>query len=175
MSISRQEIREARALQPAADTSHESGKDWYDSYGAHIETEHYGDLEVQAVCWEWLDGSDENAERILSRDRELSRAEAEELVTLAREVRDAAEAIDSLLGDAVSAYQVGDLEACKRALLSASSIELDHGDDPATTDLAGKLLVVNDDCPAGHDGEHIACAVDDHALHGWPNTGADET
>lgn len=63
----------------------------------------------------------------------------------ARSVRVAADSICGLLDEAVAAYEARDLDACRAALLAAYSEESDHGDVPATSALAGELLVACDD------------------------------
>lgn len=129
-----------------ADTSHESVAEWYDSYGAHTSTEHHGDLEVQTVASDWLedDLSDEEiATELRGAFDELGNDEIESMIALARRVWDAAEGVVSSLDAAVEAYQAGNIEGVLDALRAARADETDHGDDPATSALAAKLLASN--------------------------------
>ena len=127
-------------LRPSANTAHDSAEDWYASYGAHVSTEEYGDVSIQAVDYDWLDG-DDVAEKVLEDYPEMSEAEADKLVERARDVRYAAEGVCDNLDDAVTAYKAGDLAGVIEALEAASSVEGEGGDDPATQELAERLLV----------------------------------
>lgn len=139
--MNRDEIESANALGTDADTSHEDSRGWYESYGWHLTTENAGDVCLQAVEYDWLDGSDAAAVRKLrASDSDLTSDDAEAIVERAREVRDAAESVCGLLDDAVQAYEARDLDRCRRALLDAYIAESDHGDAPATQSLAGELL-----------------------------------
>lgn len=139
--MTRDEIRSAKAFRRFADTTHETAQDWYDSYGWHLSTED-GDVVLQAVDYDWLDEDDAAVSARLREDGldDLSGDEIASLIEHARTIRDAAQEIESLLEDAVSAYDAGDLDACRRALLDAESIESDHGDSPASSSLAAALL-----------------------------------
>ena len=44
-----------------ADLTHEDARGWYDSYGWHITTENEGDVTIDAVEYDWLDGTDAEA------------------------------------------------------------------------------------------------------------------
>ena len=63
----------------------------------------------------------------------------------ARSVREDMDTIESLLADAVAAYESGDLNAVIEALQSASSSEDDHGDDPSTSQLIHDLLQIEEE------------------------------
>jgi len=129
-------------LRADADTRHERARDWYANYGAHVSTLAAGDVPVQAVEFDWLDEDDhEVVRRLMVEDGELLDFEADELVRLARGVREAAEDVCGSLDAAVEAYRRGDLASVIDWLDSASSTETDcGGDDPATSALASQLL-----------------------------------
>lgn len=129
-------------LRDDADTHHESAEDWYGSYGDHISTERAGDVTIQAVEYDWLDDEDDDAvaARLRAEDDRLSEDEALALVERARDVREAADSIEGLLDEAVAAYERGHVQGVIEALDEASREEDDHGDDPATRDLAERLL-----------------------------------
>jgi len=140
------EIEAATRLSADADTDHEDARGWYDSYGWHLTTEDAGDVMLQAVRYDWLDDEDDAViTRLRKADSDLSADEAESIVTAARSTREAAESICDLLDEAVEAYERGDLDGAKQALLSAYSQESDHGDTPATSVLAGNLLEAAED------------------------------
>jgi hypothetical protein len=67
--------------------------------------------------------------------------EIEGLVDLAKRTREAADSVCGQLEEAVECYEAGDLDGCVEALRSARNEETDHGDDPATSELANKLIV----------------------------------
>lgn len=145
--MNRDEIEKAVALATDADTTHADAHDWYGAYGWHLTTEDAGDVTLDAVDFDWLDETDDEdlmRDRVvasLRRDHpRLTADEAEAILGKAIEVRDAAEAIEEALDDAAEAYERGDLEACRSALLAAHSRESDHGDAPATRSLAARLL-----------------------------------
>lgn len=142
--MNRDQIERAVALTRDADTTHEDSRDWYDSYGWHLSTQDAGDVCLQAVEYDWLDDKEDvTAIRNLMRDDDgLTADEAEEIVQRAHEVREAGESICELLDEAVAAYDSGDLEPCRRALLAAYDQESEHGDAPAAQSLAGKLLAL---------------------------------
>jgi hypothetical protein len=141
--MTRDEIELAVALVRDAKIDHEDSREWYDNYGWHLTTEEAGDVCLQAVEYDWLDGTDEDAVcKLLDSDADLIRDEAEALVEMARTVRDAAESVCGLLDEAVAAYDRGDVRACRQALLDAWSAESDHGDSPAASALADALLVL---------------------------------
>ena len=127
-------------LNPNADTTHESAEDWYSSYGAHISTEGHGDLVVQTVEWDWLEDGEKIIPRLKSDHEKLTTDEAKELIALAKRVRSAAKEVVSCLEAAVEAYDAGDLDECVAQLDAASSVEQDHGDDPASKSLRTALI-----------------------------------
>lgn len=120
-------------------------------------------------------------------------AEIESLVSLAKRVREAAEGVCESLKAAVAAYKANDLDGVLENLRSASSDENDHGDNPATMALAGRLLEEipeEEDEPAtaleiSRKAEDIAgCIWEDHdrvgtlaeqliAAANWVNRGSD--
>lgn len=129
------------ALRSDADTTHEDAREWYGSYGWHMTTENAGDVELQAVEYDWLDGTNADAvAKLLADDSDLTDDEAESIVEMARTVRDAAESIESMLNDAVTAYEAGDIDAVLAALESCRSSESDHGDSPASQSLRAALV-----------------------------------
>jgi hypothetical protein len=128
-------------LKHNADLTHEDARGWYNSYGWHITTANEGDVTIDAVEYDWLDGTDAE---VIARLREtydaLTDDEAESIVAKAREVREAGETIEGLLDEAVEAYQSGDMDAVVEALDEAARVESEHGDSPATNDLRSQLL-----------------------------------
>ena len=129
------------ALKINADTEHETAAEWYSSYGAHISTEHHGDLTHDTVDFDDLDDDDaEIVERLQEVYEDLSEDEAESLIALARSIREAAESFVSNLEAAVEAYEAGDLDQVIEALEAASSEEKEHGDDPSAKQLHKQLL-----------------------------------
>lgn len=124
-----------------ADTTHEDASDWYSSYGWHMSTD-AGDIELQAVHYDWLDDLSDSdiADRLTERYPDLSDDDAAEIVERAREIRDCAESICSHLDDAVAAYEARDYAACVAALDAATGEESDHGDTPASSQLRRALL-----------------------------------
>lgn len=132
-------------LRPNADTTHQDAAYWYACYGAHISTEAAGDVEVQAVDPEWL-AQDLDDEEIAAKIREecaaiaFSSDELEELISLARQVWDAATTVCNLLDTAVEDYTAGDLDGVLEHLRAAREVETEHGDDPATSELVEKLI-----------------------------------
>ena len=142
------------SLAPQANTTHESAKSWYDSYGAHISTENHGNISIQAVEYDWLDDEHDAAVVALvladmpdpedDDDAADLRSVAEGLVDRAREVRDAADTVKSLLDEAVRAYESADINAVVEALQAASQYESEHGDDPATQTLIYALCLISE-------------------------------
>lgn len=116
-----------------ADTEHEDAIDWYQSYGAHIETEHHGCIEPMVVGYADLDGNDVDIRSDLLRHYP-------NLLKKARAIREAADGVEAALEAAVSAYEAGDVDGVIEALDEASSIEREHGDDPASSWLREKLV-----------------------------------
>ena len=132
---------DVRRLRKDAATSHQSAKEWYEAYGAGISTENAGEVMVQIVEYDWLDAEDdESVVEHLSKS-DLTADDREQVVALARRVREAADEVSALLDDAVEAYQSGDADETIKALRLAKSSETDHGDWPATSALADQLLV----------------------------------
>jgi len=125
-----------------ANTEHQNAQAWYAGYGARIDTDD-GGISHEAVDFDWFDDGATNsevAEKLMENYNNLTADERDELVQLARGIREAAETVVGLLEDAVTAYDAGDLEAVIAALDLASCEETDHGDNPATRYLSGKLL-----------------------------------
>ena len=142
--MQRNDIENAVELASDADTTHEDARGWYDSYGWHLSTEEAGDVVLQAVEYDWLDDDDDAVKKLRAEESEITQDEADSVVEAARGVRETAESICGLLDRAVEAYEAGDLESCRKALLSAYAAESEAGDAPATNSLASALLV-----PAG--------------------------
>lgn len=129
------------ALKQNADTSHETAAEWYASYGAHVCTQHHGDITPDVVDYDSLDDDDDEiAEALMDIYSDLTRSEADEIIALARRVKDAADAVVSHLEDAVKAYKADDLAAVVDALDCASSEESEHGDDPSAKALREALV-----------------------------------
>lgn len=138
--MTRDEILRANALAPNADMTHEDSRSWYDSYGWSLSTDNDGDVCLQVVEYDWLDDDDATVIDRLQREHDVTDEDASVVVTMARTVREAAEAICSLLDGAVYAYGARDVDETRRCLLAAYDLEMDHGDAPAAATLAGALL-----------------------------------
>jgi hypothetical protein len=125
-----------------ADTSYEDAHDWYNAYGWHWSTEHHGDVSLQAVEYDWLDDDDDDAviAKLMVEYPDLLEDEAASIVEKARDIRDTGIQIESLLSDAVEAYERGDEDAVIYALDRANEIENEHGDAPASLSLRHQLL-----------------------------------
>lgn len=140
--ISRED-RDRITLRIGADTHHESAEDWYGSYGAYVSTESAGDVTIQSIDYDWLDESDDDEVLRAHRDEidtRITDNEALDLIARAREVREAADDIEGLLDAVVDAYERGVAAEVLSALDEARSAERDHGDYPATRELATRLL-----------------------------------
>ena len=131
------------SLAPNADTTHADAREMYDAYGWHISTDSAGDIGLQAIAYDWINESDDDAVLDAHRDdlSALTDDEALSLIAKARSVRDDMEGVESLLDDAVAAYEAGDVAATILALDKASSAESEHGDDPATASLRSQLVL----------------------------------
>lgn len=124
-----------------ADLSHEDAREWYGAYGWHISTENEGDVDLGAVEFDWLDGTDEEAIAKLRETYDgLTDDEAEAMIARARMVREAGEAVEELLSEAVEAYQSGDVNEVIRLLDEAARVEREHGDSPAANSLRSELI-----------------------------------
>lgn len=124
-----------------ADLTHEDARDWYGSYGWHISTEDEGDITLDAVAYDDLDGTDEEVIADLRETYEsLTLDEAESIVEKARSVREAAESVESLLLAAVAAYEARDLAGVVEALDDCERVESEHGDSPAQQSLRSEML-----------------------------------
>jgi hypothetical protein len=132
-------------LKVNADLTHEDAREWYDSYGWHLSTESGGDVTLQAVEYDWLDRTDAAViKKLLAQHDGLTEDEAEYIVDAARDIRNTAESVESLLVEAVEAYQRGDAVAVAEALDAAESVEESHGDSPAANSLREQLLCEDD-------------------------------
>jgi DNA-binding phage protein len=128
-------------LIPGAHPEIETAESWYDSYGWHLTTDREGDVELQAVDYDWLDGTDDEAvDQLVERYPALRRREARAIVERAREVRETADAIEGMLSSAVEAYERGDLDGVLEALREATRLEGPHGASPATDALRAALV-----------------------------------
>lgn len=135
------DLHDASGLRPNADTTHDSAREWYESYTWYLSTDD-GDVSLQAVKYSWLGDLATAKTKLREKYPGLEDCEAEELVEQAASVRGAAEEIETELAAAVKAYEASDLDACVAALRRASDLEGDHGDDQAATALANALLYV---------------------------------
>lgn len=135
------DLHDASGLRPNADTTHDSAREWYESYAWYLSTDD-GDVSLQAVKYSWLGDLATAKTKLREKYPGLEDCEAEELVEQAASVRGAAEEIETELAAAVKAYEASDLDACVAALRRASDLEGDHGDDQAATALANALLFV---------------------------------
>jgi hypothetical protein len=139
-----------QTLRPDADTSHADARDMYDSYGYHASSEHHGDFMLQTVEYDWLDDNDDDnviAKTIMALpdprdddDVDDLACVAADLVSRARGVRDDMEEIEAELAAAIKCYESGDVDGVIEHLDAASSLESDHGDDPAARTLRERLL-----------------------------------
>jgi predicted Zn-dependent protease len=129
-----------------ADLTHEDARGWYDSYGWYITTENEGDVTIDAVEYDWLDGTDTKAVAKLRETYDaLTDDEAESIVAKARKVRETGETVEGLLDEAVEAYQRGDVDAAVKALDEVARVESEHGDSPAANSLRSQLLDDSDE------------------------------
>lgn len=137
-------------LTPDADLSHEDARDWYSSYGWHIDTEDCGSVTHDVVEYDWLDQDDDAVvDLLLEAMGDLTQDEAEGIVAAAREIREAAEGVEAALEAAVEAYQQGDLDGVIAALDEAKRIEAQHGDAPAANALRSQLLEESEEMDEG--------------------------
>lgn len=127
-------------LRENADTDYESAQDLYDSHGDHVSTEDHGDISVDMTYYSWTDEGVDTETAIRENWDGLTEDEVEAIAAMCRKVREAADSVVDALGRAVIAYNAYDFDACVAALNEASSIESDHGDDPASRGLRGELL-----------------------------------
>ena len=127
-------------LRKNLEIGYETAAEMYDHYGCHISTAEVGDVCLQAVDYGWLDLPASEAEALLVDRSEMSADEAAWLVARAQTVRRDMEAIEERLEAAAAAAVAGELSECLSALREASSLESEHGDDPATQALAIGLL-----------------------------------
>lgn len=123
-----------------AERDMESAEDWYDAYGWHVSTEDAGDVELSVVSYDDLDKSDKTiVNNLLKDDEDLRRDEAEHIVAKAREVREAAESITSLLTEAIEAYRADDDREARNLLRQAKHEEWQHGDSTVTKSVSEAL------------------------------------
>jgi len=135
-------------LIPNADTLHQSAAEWWDDLGYHVSTQGYDEAHPLAQ-WDdivpLLDGYtlDEEVREHLHNlaGYEPCEAQAEiALIEYARLALDAARSVEAALRRAVDAYVAGDLVAVLEALDEASSVEMEWGDDPASSALRAALV-----------------------------------
>lgn len=122
---------------------HDDAEEMFACYGAHISTEHAGDVCIQAVDTAWLrDGlsTDEIAAKLVEADSDLTTEEAEALADKASGVWDCMVGIEDLLAAAAEAALAGYLDTTLERLREAQSAETEHGDDPSTSALVEQLL-----------------------------------
>ena len=132
-------------LASEADLDHEDARGWYDSYGWHITTENEGDVTHDAVEYDWLEDTDsEVIGKLRAAYDGLTADEAESIVSKCRDIREAGEAVEEALSEAVQAYHAGNVGMVMCALHDAELIESEHGDSPATNSLRSQLLVEAD-------------------------------
>ena len=123
-----------------SNVSHDSAEEMYDSYGAHISTDHNGDVCIQDVDYDWLDDEEDAKALLAERRPKMTANECESLVSLARRIREAMEDVEDALERASCAAVDGDFAGVIEALQEARGLETDHGDDPSTSALAAQLL-----------------------------------
>ena len=129
-----------------ANLTHETAQEWYESYGWHMSTENEGDLLLQEVEFDWLDDGEDAVGKLMEAKPGLLQEEAEGIVDKAASVREAAEAVEASLEEAVTAYRNSDLQGILYALNRARLTELPHGDAPASNALRAELLEESDEC-----------------------------
>lgn len=124
-----------------ANTDHEDAREWFACYGWHLPTENAGCVGLQSVEIDWLElEPEEIADKLMEADPDLMQDEADAIAEQALEVWQVARGVESLLHDAVEAYEQSDLEACIRALDACEELETDHGSSPASDSLRSELL-----------------------------------
>ena len=129
-----------RAGIDASNVQYQDAEEMYGAYGAHVmDARGWGCVELQAVSTEELDDYDDD-ELVALLTKNGNGDVAEELVALARRVYWAMQGIEDELRNAMKAAGKGDLEATVDALSIASRLEREHGDDPATRQVAEQLL-----------------------------------
>lgn len=128
-------------LKLVQDPEYKDAREWYADYGWHFSTQNVGHLLLQVVEYDWLDQDDAEVVRLLMQEYdELLEDEAMAITHKAREVREAAEEIESLLQEAIEAHENGDLHSTIQALDISAATEMAHGDCPATRALRRLLL-----------------------------------
>jgi len=131
-------VRLSTGIDPSS-IQYQDAAEMYFAYGAHVTDEQGYAVEIQAIsAGELMDHDDDELERELVENGNGD--VAEELVEKARSVFDAMQGIEEELRNAMEAAEKGDLEATVDALSLASRLERDHGDDPATRQVAEQLL-----------------------------------
>ena len=133
-------------LNKNADLNFETAQEWYESYGWHLPTENEGDVGLQAVEFDWLDGEEVAVQNLMAKKPGLLQEEAEGIAAKAAEVREAAEEIERWLEEAVTAYRNSDVQGTLYALSRARLLEIPHGDAPASNSLRAELLEDEDEC-----------------------------
>ena len=129
----------------AARKAMETAEQWYAGFGWSLQTRRCGDVELQVVDYRDLDGSDAEAvDRLCEGMDGLRRSEAEEIVDKAREIRDMADSVESVLGDAIDAYERGDIAGAAELLGDAHREEDASGGTPSTTAVADELHMTSD-------------------------------
>lgn len=129
-------------LEGAEDCQVTDARDWYGSYGWDLRTENAGCVELQVIEYDWLDNAydDEVAAKLREIDPEITEDEAIDVVEMARDIRESAEAVESLLDEAMEAYRDRDLRACLKALEECETIEERHGGSDVTNALRDRLI-----------------------------------
>lgn len=134
-------------LSPNADKSHATASEMYSDYGWHTMCQICGEqYELQTI--EYIDLQNLNADDLRDKVTAAVYSDdcdhgdiADELIDRARNIADDMESIESSLDEAVVAYNADDFKGTLDALDEASSLERDHGDDPASRQLRKQLIV----------------------------------
>jgi hypothetical protein len=119
----------ATGLCDCENLSYEAAVDWYNCLGFHTEDDE-GNQATHPVCPfdSVLDFEPKNQAERKALDYAIRAAKV-------------ARALEDYFESAVGCYEEGDGEAVRTILQTASALEQEYGDDPATRDLADKLLI----------------------------------
>jgi hypothetical protein len=122
----------------------ESARDWYENFGASIDTEREGSVQPQVFEFDSIPKLDYDSARAeLQRDMPgLTDDECDQLLDMAGSIRADAESVESALEEVLDHVRAGDLDRTISALETAAQIEhAAGGASPATDDLASQVLV----------------------------------
>lgn len=130
---------EARAVRQGY--CYQSAKDWFATYGWITRTKNCGRIPLQVVAWHDLKyGKIVARDSLIRRYPALIDEEVDRIISFAITIYKVAKAVERYLAQALNAFIAGDIGECKAILVKASSLEDDHGGDPATLDLHRQLF-----------------------------------